>query len=51
MITQTQFPFGNPVLDNPKSNFLGLTLLIVVLVIGGGTILYLNLSKDNNENK
>ena len=51
MITQTQFPFGNPVSDNPKSSFLGLTLLIAALAISSGTLLYLHISNKQNENR
>jgi hypothetical protein len=51
MITQNQFPFVNPVSVNPKSIFLGLTLIIVSVILVSGTLYYLNNSNQQNENK
>ena len=51
MITQNQFPFGNPASVNPKSSFLGLTLIIASVIIVSGALYYLENSNQQNENK
>ena len=50
MITQNQFPLGDPVSANPKSISLGLTLIIVSVILVGGTLYYLHNSNKPNEN-